>query len=585
MTFAMQGAFWIPERATADFKKSDPPKTGPAFGNWAGRDLHTLTLPGGGLLQFDLSRLTLADFRTMRDHYQVNASLTVLQFMMHRMDWHIECKDKKIAAYIEGNVREVWTRMIRALSQSFWAGFSPIAVEYINNPNGRDGTGSLDINKFKDLLPEECTVNWKDVEGYAPPGRIKPKFRVYDGIKQWGQQWPVPVDNSLWYPLLMENGDYYGKKLLRPAFSSWYFSILVHLWANRYFERFGEPVPIGRAPYDDDVKINDVTVSGRAAMEQILVNLRNRAVVVLPSDREQTGPGTSDYSYDIQYLESQMRGADFEAYLSRLDEEITLGLFTPLLLLKGTDHGNGNLGVQQMQMYLWMLNALAGDMKEYIDNYVIDRLKSFNFGPNAPKAYWVYRDMGKESVETIRVMMQELLRKDKIMPDLEQLSQAAGVDVKAVKVLTAPPPAPVDPNAPVVDPNAPVVDPNAPVTAKPADTRIRNRDDRNRGSKGPRGVGSPRATGRSIAARIQSTVENAFKRDRDLPELKMGYRKQLVDDLADDLGYEAAFSAVERIFRVMNNWLDDARGMDYENSDDFMAHFNALLEEQLDRVE
>jgi hypothetical protein len=51
----------------------------------------------------------------------------------------------------------------------------------------------------------------------------------------------------------MQNGDYYGKKLLRPAFTSWFFSMLVHLFANRYYERFGEPTPVGRAPFDDEI--------------------------------------------------------------------------------------------------------------------------------------------------------------------------------------------------------------------------------------------------------------------------------------------------------------------------------------------
>ena len=83
-------------------KKADPPKLGEAFGQWAGRDVQFATLPGGGIVQFDLSKLTLADFRAMRDHYQVNASLAVLSFMQHQSDFHIECEDAKIAAACEG---------------------------------------------------------------------------------------------------------------------------------------------------------------------------------------------------------------------------------------------------------------------------------------------------------------------------------------------------------------------------------------------------------------------------------------------------------------------------------------------------
>lgn len=564
--------------SSAQFRKAPPPKTGPAFGAWAGRDLQNLQLPGGGLLQFDLSRLTLADFRSMRDHYQVNASLTVLQFMLHRMDWRIECKDQKIADAITENLQQVWTRMVRAMSQSYWAGFSPVALEYENDDHARDGKGMLVISKFKDLVPEECDVNWKDVEGYAPAGHVRPKFKVYDGIKQRGSHWPIPAENTLWYPLLMENGDYRGKKLLRPAFSSWYFSILMHMFANRYYERFGEPVPVGRAPYDDDVLIDGAMVNGRDAMLSILNSLRSRGVVVLPDDRTQTGDSSSAYSYEIEYLESQMRGADFEKYITRLDEEITLGLFTPLLLLRGAAGGGSyNLGVQQMQMYLWMLNALAGDMKEYIDFYVIDRLKNYNFGPNAPRATWEYRQMGKESVETVRAMVTELLRKDKIMPDLTELSAITGISLADATLLQSGD----DP-----EPSDPYADPST--IDAPTDDRVaRVRDDRNRGSKGPKGVGSPRDTQRDIAARIANQVENAFRKGTlGQSPIVLGYRRALVEGLHDaGTPYDAAASAVERLYSTMNLWLADMATSGVATTpEQFMGYFNSTFDHMFAQV-
>lgn len=574
------------------FRKTPPPKTGPAFGAWAGRDLETLQLPGGGLMQFDLSRLTLADYRSMRDHYQVNASLTVLQFMLHRMDWRIECKDQKIADFITDNIQQVWTRMVRAMSQAYWAGFSPIALEYENDPRAGDGRGGVIIKKFKDLVPEECDVNWKTVEGYAPPGHIRPKFKEYDGIKQRGAHWPIPTENTLWYPLLMENGDYRGKKLLRPAFSSWYFSILMHMFANRYYERFGEPVPVGRAPYDDDVLIDGKQVNGRDAMLSILNSLRSRGVVVLPDDRTQTGDNKSEFSYSIEYLESQMRGADFEGYITRLDEEITLGLFTPLLLLRGASGGGSyNLGVQQMQMYLWMLNALAGDMKEYIDFYVIDRLKNYNFGPNAPRATWEYRQMGKESVETVRAMVTELLRKDKIMPDLTELSAITGISLADATLLASG----EDPEAsdPFADPgsiDAPDGGPKNGNTDSPDQRSTRTRDDRNRGGKGPKGVGSPRDTQRNIAARIANQVENAFAKGTfgDKP-IVLGYRRALVEGLHEQgMAYDEAATRVERLYSTMNLWLADSVSLGAEsfgmNADSFIGRFNAVFDDQYARV-
>jgi hypothetical protein len=271
----------------------------------------------------------------MRDHYQVNSSLAVLSFMQHQSDWHIQCDDKRITELCTEQLTNVWTQLNRALAQSNWSGFSPNALNWENDVNNR----TVVLDKIKDLVPEECHVNWKLVEGWAPPGHIPPKFKVYDGIKQFGLNWPIPVENSLWYPILMENGDHYGRKLLRPAFTSWFFSLLVHLFANRYYERFGEPTPIARAPYDDEIDVGaDKPVRGADFMMTILQNLRSRSAVVLPNDTTnlgRMGDATKlHYDYDIEYLESQMRGADFERYMARLDEEISIGLFTPILLLR-----------------------------------------------------------------------------------------------------------------------------------------------------------------------------------------------------------------------------------------------------------
>jgi hypothetical protein len=357
-----------PNGKPMEFKKASPPKLGTSFGDWAGRDFNATVMPGGAVLQFDLSRLTLADYRAMRHHPQVNASLSGLTFMMHQIDWSIECKDKKIAAKVEANFRDIWTQLVRGMSQAFWAGYSPNALEYNNSTDSDE----LDIvlKRVKDLTPEDCTPNWKIVQGAIPPSSVKdglgansqamlaaapgsppttirPKFKEYNGINQYGAPGPIPVEHSLWYPLLMENGNYFGRKLLNACFTPWYFSTLIHLFANRYYERFGEPTPVGRAPFDEEMDLPDgSTMTGKEIMTDILMNLRNRGSVTLPSDRS---PVTKEFDYTIGFLESQMRGADFERYLTRLDEEISLGLFTPLLLMKSSDVGSNNLGVQHTQ--------------------------------------------------------------------------------------------------------------------------------------------------------------------------------------------------------------------------------------------
>src|SRR5689334_22054345 len=108
-----------------NFKKAPPPKLGEAFGPTASSDfLFQQFMGGSGLVQFNLDKLDIGDYRQMKDHYQINASLSVLIFMMHQLDWKIVSDNQRVADLCNENMREIWTRLVRALSQAFWAGYS-----------------------------------------------------------------------------------------------------------------------------------------------------------------------------------------------------------------------------------------------------------------------------------------------------------------------------------------------------------------------------------------------------------------------------------------------------------------------------
>lgn len=550
----------------SQFRKADPPKMGEAFGHWAGRDHQYATLPGGSVVQFDLSKLTVHDFRAMRDHYQVNASLSVLSFMLHQSDWHIECEDKKIQQHCQDNMEEMWTQLNRGMATALWAGYAPNILQWENDPINF----KVMLKKIKDLVPEECAVNWKFVNGWAPPdAKVKPKIPVYDGIKILGAKWPIPTENSFWYPMLMENGDHYGRKLLRAAFQSWYFSILVHLFANRYYERFGEPVPVGRAPFEDTIDINGEMVKGNVYMLSLLTQLRNRSVVVLPNDTTDLGDGKRSFDYDIEYLESQMRGADFERYMTRLDEEISLGIFTPILLMRTGDTGSYSLGTSHMQLYLWMLNSINGDRKQYIDNYILNRMVDFNFSPKAPRAKIVFRKLGSNNTEMVRALIQELIRGNKAKPDLNELGQMAGLTLEEVKETLAPPPEPGD-----LDPNADKDNPGG----KETDPRIARS---NPPPKKTKPVANSKALGDvvgSIKERVRPQIENAIATGKLGPDLNisLGFKKQFAASFE-----EGGRGVADSFYSFADAWAADVLVLDFESSDEFMRLFDRVVNDRL----
>lgn len=524
-------------KATRSFVKNtrNKPLVGEIAVPWLGTDRAFTRLPGDNVLAFDTSRLRLSDYRMMRDHYQINSSLAVLTFMLHQMEWKIECESAKVKKHVEWNLELIWTRLIRAMSQGFWAGFSPCALQWENDIEGRRKV----ITKVKDLYPEECLVHWKKIDGVAQKdenGRkaIVPKINIYDGIDQKGYP-TIPVQNSFWYPLLMENGDYYGRKLFRSAFQPWYFSLLNHVYTNRYFERFGEPVPIGRAPFDDTKNINGEDVQGNILLGGLLNLARSGAAVVLPNDKIQNGTeDSSDYEYTIEYLESQMRGADFERYLARLDEEISLAMFTPITAMKSTSEGY-NSGVAQMQTYLIMLNSVAADMKEYIDKYLLAPMAIQNFGVTAKLPKIVFRRLGAIQQETLKAITVALISGGKAMPNLDDLGQELGLELEEVKEVLVP-----------TNPDGSMA-PGETGTPPEGGSRVDPRKTRPERTKS--GTGTDKSRG--VAGKIAARLAEQHGSNKHSGGYTLGHARQVEEILGEDADVSAFYAEAESWINVL----------------------------------
>lgn len=533
--------------SSSDFqnKKAKPPALNERYGAWSGENAQIMQMPGGGAIAFDTSQLTLADFRQMRGHYQINSSLSVLTFMMHQMDWHIECEKQGMADLVENQLRKVWSRLVRAKSQALWAGFSPNVLEWENDFVGRE----IVLNKVKDLVPEDCQVNWKKVENPIPGvPNAKSVHSIYDGIRQFGAPAPIPVPNSYWYPLLMENGNYYGRRILESAFQPWFFSVLLHLFANRYYERFGEPTPIGRAPYDDELNVNGQSVPGNQAMALMLQQLRNRSTVILPNDKSFAGEeSTPSYDYQIEYLESQMRGADFERYMTRLDEEMSLAMFTPILMMRTADVGSYNLGTQHTQVYQWMLNAISGDWADYINKYIIRPIVAYNSPGKPVEARIVFTKMGKTSGELLQSILGELLKGGKVKFDTRELGQMTGLTIEEVEEVTdepEPPPAEEEPNPDEKDQKAEV----------------------------------KRLIVKRVRAQIEKAVTNGKFGTSDFV-VQMGYKRQLAAALRSE-GLSSAGTRVDDIYDGLDEWFQrtSAYGIEeYGSADAYVRLFENKL--------
>ncbi len=367
-------------------------------------------------LTFNDDNISIDTYDKISRHYQVRFSLAIIQYTLQQIDWFIQSDNKDVKEVVSASIENVWNRLIGSISKSFKHGYSAsVKVFKVSEINGKK---YITYKKIKDLDPSDCTV-------------IIDKDGNFDGFwyrKGTKYEKKVPPMYSFWYVTDIENGNMYGNSLLKNVYKPWWYSEKIHTFANRYYERFGEPLVVGRSPSGVKVKNSDGTVGdANDVMNTLIEGLRNHSSASLPSDRD---PETKKYLYDLKFLESQMRGFDFETYLSRLDNEISRGLFTPELMYKGSG-GSFALGSVQVQTFYINLMGIMDNIKDYIDLYIIPQIVDYNFDGNN-KAKFEYQPLTVDDVKNIFEIINILVKNGDIMPDLSQLEVRSGFKFKKV---------------------------------------------------------------------------------------------------------------------------------------------------------
>jgi hypothetical protein len=169
-------------------------------------------------------------------------------------------------------------------------------------------------------------------------------------------------------------------------------------------------------------------------MNDVIGSIRSHSSIQLPSDRHVE---TKEYNYDLSYLESQMRGFDFENYLSRLDMEIARGLFLPELVFGGSKGGSYALGSAQIQAFYTNLMGIMDNIVDYINLYLLPQLIEYNFDKNK-SASFTYQPLSVDQKKNIQELIMALVKLGKIKPDTRQMEDRSGI-----KLQEQIPPAPI----------------------------------------------------------------------------------------------------------------------------------------------
>jgi hypothetical protein len=364
---------------------------------------------------YNSDSISAETYRKISKHYQVASALAVISYSIQQIDWFINAEDENVRKVLTTSIDRIWNRLIRSASKSFVYGYSPnvkvFTLEEI------DGKSYVVYKKIKDLNPSDCTVKvdkWGNFDGFIyKKGDLREK--------------EVRANMCFWYVNNMENGNLYGESMLKNVYKPWWFSEKIHEFSNRYYERFGEPLVVGRAP--TSARVKDSTGKVRTAQElmnDVIGSIRSHSSVQLPSDRH---VDTKEYNYDLKYLESQMRGFDFENYLSRLDMEIARGLFLPELVFGGAKGGSYALGSAQIQAFYTNLMGIMDNIVDYVNLYLLPQLIEYNFEKNK-LASFTYQPLSVDQKKNIQDMIMSLIKLGKLKPDTKQLEDRSGIKLK-----------------------------------------------------------------------------------------------------------------------------------------------------------
>jgi hypothetical protein len=178
---------------------------------------------------------------------------------------------------------------------------------------------------------------------------------------------------------------------------------------------------------------------------------------------------------------------------------------------------------------------------------------NYNFGEKAPRAYIKFRKLGDDRMDLVKSILQQLLARPNIMPDLAELGEMAGLTLNEVEVVTEAPPAP-DPNA---DP-----------------TQGGNNGDNNALRK---------SVVTQMLGRLRSQVTKALREGELSEEFvpSLGFERQLEDAL---VASGAVRSEASQVHRFLTAWVGDLAGARFESPDQAMQIIQNGLESKVEEL-
>ncbi|MFH1730714.1 MAG: hypothetical protein ABIF82_03555 [Planctomycetota bacterium] len=203
----------------------------------------------------------------------------------------------------------------------------------------------------------------------------------YAGLRQPHMDGPIPPEKTFVMTLNKEWGNLHGRGRLDAAYEPWYWSSVIYMFANRYFERKADPVIKAHGPAE--IRLDPQTGAEENTLDSLngsLGSLRSSGSIALPDERDEHG----NRRWDVEYLLDDQRGEMFRKYIEHLDAKKLRALFVPeRSLTQDGAVGSQAAARQYADTFLLMEAGLLQDIVGQVNAFVVRPLVEANFGPAA----------------------------------------------------------------------------------------------------------------------------------------------------------------------------------------------------------
>jgi len=307
--------------------------------------------------------------KKMRLDPQIALGLSAVKSPVIGASWWAESADLEAAAFVEAALKPLWRDLVRTSLSAVDFGFQAAEkvfevrdVEY-EFAGARRSRRAVAYRKIRGLDPEAVTLAVDDSGSFA-------------GVRAGGAF--LPSEKCFVMTLGREWDNLYGRSYLEAAYEPWYWASVMYLFANRYFERKGDPAIIGRAPAEErlDSDGNKVRTLDEAA--RVISSLRSGGTAVFPDERDENG----NLRWQFGYLVDDKRADMFISYIEHLQVMKLRAILVPeRTLTQDSSTGSYSMASEHTETFLRNEELLLAEIIDHVNRYVVRPLVELNFGP------------------------------------------------------------------------------------------------------------------------------------------------------------------------------------------------------------